>query len=313
MNYFILSKKNDNKFFEFIKKTFYKSNKIKNNFLDKYKKCYYFFSFFKIKNLIKIFWKNDIYFAYRILIIGLKLNPIWFNKNVSIEINKFSQNNLKNTCIQMFVIKNFSKKNDFINVSTFIRFYMSNTKKKKQKLRFPRFTISKSNDFFFEETADEIKFTFNTNFIQLSLSYNQALGSCWLILKYSFVKILNFWKTYINSCYNQMTRCKKNFEINQYKKSSNSYKILYDQKILEFEFFYLKKPKNTNFSIQLFKLLETRKNFLYKFSYEKYLYNLEHNEIRWRNRCPQKLCFLSKICKKITSKNMKKQLIILIC
>ena len=286
MNNKIVSCKKSIRFLNLIKKIFQNSNTDKKHLLNKYRKIFSLILYNKIKNMMKNLYKVDICFLYKILIIGLKLNPILTNIKI-----KFSQVILKTISIQMFIIIKFFQNKNLNKASVLLRFYFSKIKNIKHKIRFHTHSISKLPEIFFEETADEIKFIFNTNFIQIFLSLNLALGGCLLVLKSSFFKILNFWKIYVNSCYNLMTRCNKIFEVKQYKDDNNISIINNNEKKLDFEIFYLKKIKFTNF---YFKMINNPQNYSYDFNYDKCFSSFKYCGLKWRNRHLNKFFFCKK-------------------
>jgi hypothetical protein len=286
MNNITISNNKKIKLLNLIKKMIINSFLSKKSILNKYKKKFFLLFNNRTKNLMKNFYKFDICFIYKILIIGLKINPALANIKV-----KFNQHIFKKISIQMLTNIKLFQFRKFINISSFLRFNFSKIRNIKQKNRFYSYSISKSPEIFFEETADEIKFVFNTKFIKLFLFLNLALGRCWLMLKSSFIKILNFWKTYVNSCYNLMTRCKKNFELNQYKYDNNISINNNDQKNLDFEIFYLKKNEFTNF---YFKITENPRNFSFELDFDKSLTSLNDGRMRWRNRHKNNLFIFNK-------------------
>nr|UXY87611.1 hypothetical protein CcurKRNrm1_p081 [Cryptomonas curvata] len=303
MNSIILLNRKDTKIFNLIQKIFQNLNISRKYFFSKYKKNSCLVFHYRFKNLVKNLWEIDIFFLYKFLVISLKLKPIL--TNVKIKISHYI---FKTVSIQMFVITKIFKNQQFINVPSFLRFYFNRIRNIKHKIRFHSYSICKLPDIFFEETADEIKFIFNTNFIRLFLSLNSGLGRCWLMLKFSFFKILNFWKIYVNSCYNLLTRCKKIFEINQYKDDNNVFKISNDQKYLDFEIFYLRKIQNTNF---YFRAIKHQQKNSFEFDCDELLSNLEFKAIKWRNRHLNKL-FLHKNYKLPVKSIIKKKFILLI-
>nr|UXY88109.1 hypothetical protein Cry52Nrm1_p085 [Cryptomonas curvata] len=297
------------KIFEFLKKAINKSKYIQKEYKSKYIQKFYFSFDFRYKKLIKFCWEIDIYFTYKLFVFGLKLRPIIEKKKNKNKNFKFNREYFKNTCIQLTIIKKQFEPIEFITTSLFMRYYISNIKNIKQTIRFPRYSMFKALEVVFEETADELKFILNTDFIQLSLSQNMALGRCWLTLRSSFDRILKFWKIYITSCYNLMTRCKKTFEINQYQKNHTKSNIYCLEKILDVEFFYLKKLNNIDFSLNSLLIAEKKKNFSYDYTSNKTLIQSEYDTIRWRNRYFKKLLILKKKGKKI----LKNKLKLLIC
>jgi hypothetical protein len=266
MNNILSDKPIYKKIFEFLKKAISKSNIIQKEYKSKYIQKFYFLFDFRYKKLVKFFWEIDINFTYKLFVLGLKLRPIVEKKKNKNKNFKFNREYFKNECIQLTNIKKQFEPIEFITTSSFMRYYMSNIKNIKQTIRFPGYSMFKAFDVIFEETADELKFILNTDFIQLSLSQNMAVGRCWLTLRSSFDKILKFWKIYITSCYNLMTRCKKTFELNQYKKNHTAANIYCTEKILDFEFFYLKKLNNIDFSLNSLLIAEKKKNFSYNYN-----------------------------------------------
>jgi hypothetical protein len=301
------------KIFEFLKKVINKSSIIQNEYKSKYIQKFYFLFDFRCKKLIKFFCEINMCFTYKLFVIGLKLTPILERKKNRNKNFKFNCECFKNTCIQLVIIKRQFKHIEFTIASLFMRFYINSIKNIKQTTRFPGYSMFKALDVIFEETADELKFILNTDFIQLSLFQNMALGRCWLTLRSSFDKILKFWKIYITSCYNLMTRCKKNFELNQYPKNHTTSNVHFIQKILDFEFFCLKKFNNIDFSLNSLLIAENKKNLVFDFSFNKTYVQSEFETIRWRNRFFKKILILKKKQKKFLKTRKKKKLILLIC
>nr|UXY87123.1 hypothetical protein 1634Bnrm1_p083 [Cryptomonas sp.] len=256
-------------------------------------KRFYFIPKYIDRDLFFFLWKTRISFISRIFIAGLKFNPIISKKTNIQNIPKFKKNFIINLIHQIKTNQKIIQKNG--DILQLVRSFNLNLNIKKKVLKFPIYSIDKELDIIFEETADELKFLLNIKFVKLSLAQSSVLGRCWITFRTSLVKTIKFWKSYITSCYNLMTRFKKIFDLKQHKKelSKLSAKSMYQ--VLDFSFFDTRQTRKINFTKNIknsMLFFETEKASIS--SLNKITDVLDISATRWRNRIIKKPLILKK-------------------
>jgi len=223
------------------------------NFLEKYFTTYFLkLNFEKVKkrnffiidsNYKKITKKKhlsfEVFFIYRIYNIGIKIHP-FIIKNKNKKNRNTNLDEILDLWAKLFMyfvlFKKEKKKIDLF--SLFIKFYTNHKHKKKRVLRFSFNFMIKIFHISFEESANEIKFIFNIDFVKAIFLQNLILRNCWVVSNFSFGCFLEYCKNYVLACYNSMTKCKTFFKKHQIEYNSNGF-FRYDKH--EYDFFHIKK------------------------------------------------------------------------
>nr|UXY86706.1 hypothetical protein CparaKRNrm1_p075 [Cryptomonas paramecium] len=175
-------------------------------------------------------------FIHKIYNIGMKMH--FFTKNKKkINRNGFIDRILSIWAkLVMFYI--FFKKNKNITnfFSLFIKFHTNCKHQTKRIFKFSFNFMTKIFRISFEESANEIKFIFNIDFVKTIFLQNLVLRNCWVISNFSFSCFLKYCKSYVFASYNSMTKCKK-FLKHQIKYDFTDFK--YDKH--EYDFFHIKR------------------------------------------------------------------------